>query len=105
MVLKCPMLLTSRWDTKTQPGLATLEGALGNRQAVVEAINKAPDLIASARDTIASNLRVLAKLGLPPEDVRSVVMRQPQLCAHGMASPAFQAKLRSLRRSWGDLRG
>ncbi|GAB4822697.1 hypothetical protein N2152v2_009743 [Parachlorella kessleri] len=94
MILKTPMILVCSLDSKLQPMLATLEGKLGSRQAVVAAASKAPDLLVTALDTIRDNFRALQQLGLSEIEVQQLAARQPKLLAFRMGSAEFQGTLR-----------
>ncbi|GAB4822696.1 hypothetical protein N2152v2_009742 [Parachlorella kessleri] len=71
MILQNPMILASSWDGKLQPMLATLEGVLGSRQAVVAAVSKGPQLLSTALDTLKDNFRALQQLELSDSEVQA----------------------------------
>jgi len=93
VLLQDRKMLTYSLDGKLQPVLAALEGVLGSRQAVVEAVSKAPSLIGSSLNTLASNVRVLAELGLTVSEISLSVNKQPQLFYKDYLSPMLKQKL------------
>ena len=94
VLLQDRKMLTYSLDGKLQPVLAALEGVLGSRQAVVEAVAKAPDLLGASLNTLDSNVRFLKELGLSDSEIRASVSRQPQLFYRDYTSAEFQTKLR-----------
>ncbi|GAB4813219.1 hypothetical protein N2152v2_000265 [Parachlorella kessleri] len=91
-VLQDGKMLTYSLDGKLQPVLAALEGVLGGRQAVVEAVSKCAPLLGMSLSTLDGNVEYLKELGLSESEIRDSVSRQPQLFCRDYTSPVLQDK-------------